>query len=114
MEFTFNISSQNNIKIISLSGKLVSEVDVSILNEEASSLIEANNKKLIINLEDLKFLNSSGINFFMRTLTKARVSNGDLVFTGVHGMVLELFSMAKLTKIYTIYPSLDEAINHFN
>jgi anti-sigma B factor antagonist len=114
MEFTYNIATQKNIKIISLTGKLISEVNVASLNEEASNLIESNHNQLIINLEGLKFLNSSGINFFMRTLTKARVSNGDLVFTGVNGMVSELFSMAKLTKIYTIYDSLEEAINHFN
>ena len=49
----------------------------------------------------------------MRTLTKARINNGDLIFSNVNGTVSDLFKIAKLNEIYTIYSSQEEAVNHF-
>ena len=49
----------------------------------------------------------------MKILTKTRVNNGDLIFCGVNGNVENLFKIAKLNGIYTIFDSLEEAVNHF-
>ena len=54
-----------------------------------------------------------GISFFMRTLTKARIMNGELVLAGINGNVKKIFDIAKLNEVYTIYPTTELAIKHF-
>ena len=49
----------------------------------------------------------------MRVLTRTRIKNGDLIFFGVKGNVENLFKIAKINKIYTIYDTEEEALNHF-
>ena len=113
MNFTFNIQNFSESFVISLRGKIMSDSEINEISLSISKLISENKSKLIFNLSDLTYLNSSGINFFMKTLTKTRINNGDLIFYGVNGNVKNLFQIAKLNEIYTIYNSEKEALNHF-
>ncbi len=113
MGFSFEINHYSDSSIVSLQGKIMTDLDIDAVSTEISKLIENNKIKLIFNTEDLIYVNSSGINFFMRTLTKTRIQNGDLIFYGVNGNVDNIFKIAKINKIYTIYSSQQEALNHF-
>ncbi len=113
MEFSYEINHYPESSIVSLKGKITTDIDIEIISIEVSKLIENNKYRLIFNTENLNYINSSGINFFMRTLTKTRIHNGDLIFYGVVGNVDNLFKIAKINKIYTIYSSQEEALNHF-
>ncbi len=113
MGFLFEINHYSDASIVSLKGKIMSDLDIENISNEITKLIGNNKIKLIFNTEDLVYVNSSGINFFMRTLTKTRIKNGDLIFFGVNGNVDDIFKIAKINKIYTIYSSQEEALNHF-
>lgn len=113
MSFSFNTKQFPDSCIISLQGKILSEIDIDSLLMEVNQLIEKNKCQLIFNVRELSYLNSVGINLFMKILTKSRVSNGDLIFYGVNGNVESLFKIAKLNEIYTIYATEEDALNHF-
>jgi anti-anti-sigma regulatory factor len=49
----------------------------------------------------------------MRTLTKARIMNGDLALIHLNGNVKKIFEIAKLDEVYTIYTEEEKAIKHF-
>ncbi len=107
MEFSFDIEKNDDVTVISLKGKIMTEAALEPLLNSINDLIENNRNKFVFNTRELSHVNSSGINLFMRTLTKTRVQNGDLVFSGVHGNVEKLFKIVKLNEIYTIYETLD-------
>lgn len=113
MNFSYEIKSQENVTILSLKGKIMTDEDLIEISKEIIKLIEKGLCNLVFDLKELNYINSTGINLFMRTLTKARVNNGDLIFSNVIGTVSDLFKIAKLNEIYTIYSSQDEAVNHF-
>ena len=113
MSFTFEIKHFSNCIVISLKGKIITDSDIDDLLLSVDKIISNSNSKLVFNLLELTHINSSGINLFMKILTKTRVNNGDLIFYGVNGNVGNLFKIAKLNGIYTIFDSLEEALNHF-
>ena len=113
MESNFTITKQSDIILVALSGKLLADDKVSEVTEEVLNEISIKNKNIVFDLSLLNYINSSGINMFMKVLTKARVNSGELVFFGVQGNVEKLFTIAKLNEIYTIYNSEKEALNHF-
>jgi anti-sigma B factor antagonist len=113
MSFSFDITTPQSCTVIHLQGKIMTEPDTTSLSEKINDLIDRNNCQLIFNATELAYINSAGINLFMKTLTKTRVNNGDLLFYGVRGSVANLFNISKLNKIYSIYSTEEEAIKHF-
>lgn len=113
MSFTFEIKEQNDVSIISIAGKILSDENILDAIQKINKHIEVKNSKLIFNCSKLLHINSTGINFFMKTLTKSRIHNGDLILCGIAGNIESLFKITKLNEIYTIYNSEEEAVNHF-
>jgi anti-sigma B factor antagonist len=113
MEFSFEIHHFSEASVVDLRGKIMTDIEIEDVNKKILELIISKKCQLIFNLSDLKYINSTGINLFMKSLTKARTNNGDLIFFGVNGHVDNLFKISKLNEIYTIYSSLEEALNHF-
>lgn len=114
MNLRYNISIQDPVVVISFHGKMISDPDYQTLEQEVFQLLNKNYYRLVFDLNELTHTNSSGIAFFMRTLTKSRIMNGDLILANVKGNVEKIFQIAKLNEIYTIYPSSEEAVAHFN
>ncbi|MEY3437613.1 MAG: hypothetical protein RL265_198 [Bacteroidota bacterium] len=113
MSLEFNISSDNGISIVSFKGKIVSDEHLVLLQKEISALNEPNAMNLIFDFGQLTHINSSGINFIIRSLTRSRIINRDLVLTSITGNVKTIFEIAKITEIFSIYATVSEAINHF-
>ena len=113
MNFSYEIKSLQNVTVLSLKGKIMADEDLLEISKEIIRVIDKGLCNLVFDLKELNYINSTGINLFMRTLTKARVNNGDLIFSNVVGSVSDLFKIAKLNEIYTIYSSLEESVNHF-
>jgi len=100
MSFTFEIKEQNDVSIISIAGKILSDENILDAIQKINKHIEVKNSKLIFNCSKLLHINSTGINFFMKTLTKSRIHNGDLILCGIAGNIESLFKITKLNEIY--------------
>jgi anti-anti-sigma factor len=113
MSLTFNITSIDGISIVSFEGKIITELDIEQLNTTISGSSRNIEVNLVFDFGKLTHINSSGINFIIRSLTRSRINNGDLVLCSILGNVKTLFEMAKVNEIFSIYTDVSEAINHF-
>ena len=113
MNLQFDIEILDSVVVYKLEGKITSDIDYDELEKKVFSMLNKNYYRIIFNLKGLTHTNSSGISFFMRTLTKSRIMGGDLVLTNISGNVEKIFNISKLDEIYTIYDSSENAINHF-
>jgi anti-anti-sigma factor len=110
MSFNYTIYEQLAVPLLSLVGKITSDGDVQQLQEDPKIQIS----NLIIDLSACTHINSSGINFLIRNLTRCRVLGGELVLVGVQGNVKKLFELAKIDGLFTVYETKEDSINHFN
>ena len=113
MSLEYSIKQEQGLTIVSFSGKIMSSNDIEQLNEYFNSLTPENITHTIFDLESLSHINSSGINFIIRMLTKLRINSVELVLCNVIGNVKSLFEIAKINTIFTVYDSVAKAINHF-
>ena len=111
MNLSYDISIQDPVIIYELTGKITTEDDFIDLEKTVFDYLNQNYYRIVFDLSKLTHTNSSGIGFFMRTLTKSRIMGGDLVLTGITGNVEKIFSISKLNEIYTICENQMEAIN---
>jgi anti-sigma B factor antagonist len=98
-----------DVQAISFSGKILSEADLEIL--EGIEL--APSSKVVFDLSELTHINSSGINFIVKNLTRCRINNGELILCGLKGNVLKIFELSKVNSLFTIYNTIEESINYF-
>jgi anti-anti-sigma factor len=96
-----------------LKGKITTDDDYLEIEKEVFNYLNQNYYRIVFDLSELTHTNSSGIGFFMRTLTKSRIMGGELVIIGINGNVEKIFSISKLNEIYIICENQMEANNYF-
>jgi anti-sigma B factor antagonist len=105
------ISNRDQTTCITLEGKLLSDADLKAVSAEIEKL---QNWNIVLDLKDLSHVNSSGIAFMVRILTRSRVNGGDTVMAAVNSNLKKLFDITKMHEVFTIYNTVEEANNHFN
>ncbi len=114
MSLSFNIDIHDPVIVYSLNGRITNDEDYLDFEREIFTYLNQNYYRIVFDLTDLTHTNSSGIGFFMRTLTKARIMGGDLVLANLRGNVQKIFEIAKLTEVYTICDDKAAGIQFFN
>ena len=114
MILTFNISEENNIQLLKLSGELIDKNQATELLTAVDELLELGKSKLIIDLADLKYMNSSGLNVLIQILTKTRTRGGESVIFNVNKKVNELLVITKLNTLFKVSETKVEAIGSLN
>ena len=113
MSLQYDINIEDPVITYSLAGRITSDTDFEELETTVFDHLNKNYRNIIFDLAELTHTNSSGIAFFMRTFTKARILSGDLILLNIEGNVKKIFEIAKLDEVYIIYTNKEEAINHF-
>jgi anti-sigma B factor antagonist len=109
LEFTSEVKD-NNILIINVEGSILQKLDSEELTEYIEQNIESGNNNVIINLEKLDYMNSTGINDFISYLTKLRNSGGELIITNVSKKVEQLLIITKLHSVFSVEESIEAGL----
>lgn len=70
--------------------------------------------KLIIDLEGIKFIDSSGFGVFLSLMKAANNSNGVFKICNLNSDVKELFQVLQLHNVFDIYGNVEECITSFS
>jgi len=84
------------------------------IKESLLSHYKKPNTKMILDLEGIKFIDSSGFGVFLSVMKAANNNYGEFKICHVAPDVKELFQVLQLHTILDIYDSLDECIASFN
>lgn len=90
------------------------ELDVSTVGEFRQQVDEAidrrQSKDLLLNLEKVTFLDSSGVGVILGRYKKMRFWGGKVIVTDVTQPVARLFELAGLSKILVSYSTEEQAL----
>lgn len=115
-ELNLNIEeiTKNNqkIKIIKFIGKIVNE-NAFELNKKFSDFFSDSIYNIILDLTELTYINSTGIAIIFSMFFKCKENQGKLIIGGLHTFTRKVFSIMTLPEGFTIYPTLQEAIEAF-
>ena len=77
--------------------------------EHLAANIQRGNCKIVLDLETVSFLDSTGLGAIVSSL-KRLDSNGIMVICNVGEMVMDVFRLTRMDRVFPIVRSLDEAI----
>jgi len=107
MNFAQEIKS--NTLILRVSGDLIGE-DSGTLIDAVSDALSHKVPGCIIDISDLRYINSSGIGVLITILTKFRNKGGDVYLMKPSESVKKLLVITKLNAIFHVVQSEEEAV----
>jgi anti-sigma B factor antagonist len=114
MTFSFKIDSEQGIDIVRLSGELIDKNQSLELSASIDQLILDQKIRLVFDLKELKYINSSGLNVMINVLSRIRKAGGEVVITQVSKRVNELLIITKLNTVFTVTDTIESAISKLN
>jgi anti-sigma B factor antagonist len=108
MNFAQEIKS--NTLILRISGDLIGEDNGVRLIDAVSDALSHKASACIIDISDLRYINSSGIGVLITILTKFRNKGGDVYLMKPSENVKKLLVITKLNAIFHVVQSEEEAI----
>jgi anti-sigma B factor antagonist len=101
-----------DIDVIAPHGRLDATTAIEI-EAQLNSLIDAARLKLVVSLEELEYISSSGLRVFLASLKKIRKQHGDLRLAGLQTQVKEVFDMAGFSGLFTIAEDEQAAVESY-
>lgn len=89
------------------------EVDVYTapkLREQLVDLVSTGNYHLVIDMEGVEFLDSTGLGVLVGGLKRVRAHDGSLRLVCTQERILKIFRITGLTKVFPVHASVDEAL----
>ncbi len=102
----------NNITLVVLRGEIGTET-VNQFKEKLDAIVNEGRKRLVMDFQDVSYLNSMGLGVVAATLKKVKKDKGDLKLVNLSPAVQELFELTRLTKVFEIFDSEESAIKSF-
>lgn len=107
----YTIDKKENYTIITIDEK---KLDTSIAPDLKSEFVKLNAEgitNLILDLNNVKYTDSSGLSSILIANRLCNSSNGLLILTSLQDHVMKLISISKLEQVLNILPTVEEAID---
>ena len=104
---------RNDVVILELTGRLTEGTDTQALSTKLNEMIDDGMTKLIFDLNKVHWIDSSGLGLLIRGYTRMQKNGGELKLARVTRSVNSLLQMTKLTTVFSIYDSIDDAVDSF-
>jgi anti-anti-sigma factor len=88
----------------------VSALNIDPFRQGIATAIAKKSPKLVIDLTNTAFLSSPGLAVLVQTLQLSQRGNMDMVLAGANERVRGIFEIARLTDVFKIVPTLDDAL----
>lgn len=92
--------------------KRIDAATATEFKEKLSGWIDSGNHRIILNLYEVEFIDSSGLGAIVSGLKKIG-NSGNLVICAVRETVMSLFRLTRMNRVFEIFPSEDEAVRAF-
>ncbi len=106
---TFEIAAQAGVQIVHLHGELTGD-EMGAFVEQVTNLLSAPHQRIILELSDVPFLNSTALGQLVRVVAQANVQEGRVVLARPSPFVDGVLSTTRLNRFFEIFPTAGEAL----
>lgn len=105
MTMKSNTRQVDGVTIIDLSGRITLGEGSVVLRDTIKDSVSKGNKKILLNLGEVNYIDSSGIGELVSAFTSVRNQGGDLKLLNLTKKVHDLL---QITKLYTVFDVKDD------
>ena len=105
MSIDFSIRQSDDITIVDLKGRITLGEGSVTVRDTVHGLLSKGQKKILLNLGDVNYIDSSGIGELVSAFTTAKNQGGELKLLNLTKKVHDLL---QITKLYTVFDVKDD------
>ena len=102
-----------SVNVLSLSGRL-DAYSATEVEKKLDALIESGQTRLVVDLDKLEYISSSGLRVFLATLKKTRKQQGDIKLACMKPFIKEVFDIAGFSQLFNIFETQEAAVSGFS
>jgi anti-sigma B factor antagonist len=109
MELSLSTRAVGGYRVLEVAG----EIDVYTapqLRERLIEMVEGGARHVIVDLERVEFLDSTGLGVLVGALKRLRGVSGELALVCAQERLLKIFRITGLDRVFTLYQSVDTAV----
>lgn len=103
-----------DVAVMEMHGRITMGSDSQKIEWAVAQLLKESQTKVIFDLSDVCYVDSSGVGILMMCYAKLKKAGGDLHIAGAQGMVEEALAMTSVNKIVPQYNTTAQAAGDFH
>jgi anti-sigma B factor antagonist len=113
MSLKLNSRQVDGITVIDVSGRITLGEGSSVIRDELRDLVAKGNKKILLNLGDITYIDSSGIGELVAGYASVANAGGTLKLLSLTKRVKDLLQITKLYTVFDVHEDEAHAIRSF-
>lgn len=113
MAFSYNLDKTDDYALLKMEGRLVDKSEAVEISVEIDELLNNDVHHFIIDLAELEYMNSTGLNILINLMNKTRNEGGEAIITGATPRIESLFAVTKLDSVFKMKKTKEEATAYF-
>jgi anti-sigma B factor antagonist len=114
MALAINSREVSHVTILDVQGRIVLGDEIGSLRDAVHGLIAQSKKKIILNLADVDYIDSSGVGELVGCFTTVRNSGGELKLLNLSQKVHDILNVTKLYTVFDIREDEFTAVKSFD
>ena len=107
-----DVREEGQVRILTCRGRLDAQVSGDV-KDQIQQLIDEGAVCLVLNLEGVDFLDSSGLGALVSSLRKIKEKKGEIKLTGLRPEVRSIFDITRVARLFNIHGNIKEALEAF-
>ena len=112
-ELNINERQAGDVTILDMSGKITIGEGSVALRTAIRRLLEEGKKRILLNLAQVSYIDSSGIGELVSSYTAINKESGQLKLLNLTQKLQDLLTITKLLTVFDVYDSEADALNSF-
>jgi anti-sigma B factor antagonist len=104
---------REGIMILDLKGRVTVGPEASALREAITQLNDSGTRQIILNLQAVDYIDSTGLGALVICATSLRKNNGNVKLENLNRRNIELLVMTKLATVFEIFNDEQDAVNSY-
>lgn len=114
MSIKLNSRQVGDVTVVDLAGRITLGEGSSTMRDALRELLAKGNKKILLNLGEVSYIDSSGIGELVSAFTTVTNQGGELKLLGLNKRVKDLLQITKLYTVFEVHDDESAAVRSFS
>lgn len=113
MSLKMTNSEVDSVSVVELDGRIVLGEESSSLREKLKSLVAAGKKKIVLNMANIEYIDSSGLGALVAAHVSAKTQGASVRLCNLGKKFHDVMQMTRLLTVFDVYDKQAAAVSSF-